>query len=151
MAVKRAIKKQTETASILEIPADSDLPLRIKTIAEQTGLSPLNLFQKWVLQEEAMIGLMRHVEAMEAMNADAEQQQISGAQKRKEPQKATETSPADNKNDHKALLKRAQKLQKSGMTLRKIADIFNEENLPTLSGKGKWHASALVRFLKSKI
>jgi hypothetical protein len=47
------------------------------------------------------------------------------------------------------LAKRVKKLKKEGKTLVKIAEIFNEENLPTISGKGKWYSSSITWLLNS--
>jgi hypothetical protein len=40
-------------------------------------------------------------------------------------------------------------LKKEGMTLVKIAEIFNEENVQTVSGKGKWYSSSITNLLNS--
>jgi hypothetical protein len=56
MAVKKNLKTQGR-AIILKAPTDSDLPSRMKKISEQTGLDTVDLFHKWVLQEESLIGI----------------------------------------------------------------------------------------------
>jgi hypothetical protein len=133
----------TPSTVLLEVPADSDLPLRIAKISEETGLDPLDLFRKWVLQEESLIGLMQPrkvpTPAQLGILPNASPQQNSDVQEREEPAKIDANSP----KYRKGIVKRIKKLRKEGMTIVKIAEIFNEENLPTVSGKGKWYSSSI--------
>jgi hypothetical protein len=133
----------------LEALADNDLSLRIEKISEQTGLSPLNLFQKWVLQEESLIGLVQRSKAQTTEQVETRsqtsQQQVSDVQEQEEAPKIDTESP----DYRKVLIKRAKKLKKEGATLVKIAEIFNEENLPTVTGRGKWYSSSITNLLKS--
>jgi hypothetical protein len=46
------------------------------------------------------------------------------------------------------LRNRIKKMRNLGMTYRKIAGILNKEGVPTSSGKGVWHGSAVSRLLK---
>jgi hypothetical protein len=129
----------TPSTVLLEAPADSDLPLRIAKISEETGLDLLDLFRKWVLQEESLIGLMQPRKVptpapLEILPSE-----------REEPAKIDANSP----NYRKGIVKRIKKLKKEGMTIVKIAEIFNEENLPTVSGKGKWYSSSISWLLNS--
>jgi hypothetical protein len=150
MAVKKSEKSQNETI-LLEVPSGSDLSSRIEKISEQTGLSPLNLFQKWVLQEESLIGLIQRSKAQTTEQAETRsptsQQQIPDVQEQEEAPKIDPESP----DYRKILVKRAKKLKKEGTTLVKIAEIFNEENLPTVTGRGKWYSSSITNLLKSKM
>jgi hypothetical protein len=119
----------------LDVPADSDLPLRIKKISEQTGLSSLNLFQKWVLQEESLIGLMQHDKAQTTAQVETRphnpaSQELPDVREQEETAKIDPESP----DYRKVLVKRIKRLQKEGMTLVKIAETFKKENLQTLSG-----------------
>ena len=50
----------------------------------------------------------------------------------------------------KELVKRAKMLKKDGMTHNKIAKTFNDEEIPTVSGAGKWYASSINHLLNSK-
>ncbi|MDR1377293.1 MAG: recombinase family protein [Synergistaceae bacterium] len=146
-----ARKKDVDTPKtiLLEIPAGSDLPLRIEKISEQTGLPPLDLFQKWVFHEESLIGLLRRSEDQTTEGAetrpDAPSRRGSNAQGREQAAKIDPDSP----KYRKAVIKRIQKLKKEGTPLIKIAKIFNEENLPTMSGKGKWYSSSITWLLGS--
>jgi hypothetical protein len=150
MALRKNLKSQIKTITF-QVPIDSDLPARIENISEQTGLETLALFQKWVLQEESLIGLMRHSGDQTTVQAetrsDADRKQAPDVQEQKETAKI---NPHDKPNYRKTLVKRIKKLQKEGMTFNRIAETFNNENLPTVSGTGKWHASSLIRFLNAK-
>jgi hypothetical protein len=160
MARKRETRKPTEAVSPSGISINSDLSSRLQKISEQTGLTSRNLLQKWILQEESLIGLMRHGQRGKEQKAQkgqtAEQketrtkisrQPISASRKRKEAQKA---DSHDSENHRKMLIQRVTKLKKEGMTLAQIAEALNAENLQTMSGKGKWYPSSLTRLLNAK-
>ncbi|MDR2180902.1 MAG: hypothetical protein LBP21_11390 [Synergistaceae bacterium] len=148
MVVRKNVKSQV--TAILEVPSNSDLPSRIEKISEQTGVGTLDLFQKWVLQEESLIGLIRRGRGQAANRTatypDTSPQQDSGDRKQ---EKAAEIDP-DSPNYRKTLIQRAKMLKKGGMTLLQIGELFNEENLPTMSGKGKWHPSTIATLLEAK-
>jgi hypothetical protein len=139
----------------LEIPINSDLAVRMQKISEQTGFSSQNLLQKWILQEESWIGLTQRgreqqeqvTKQEKAAQTKVSRQQVPDIQKQ---EKTVETAPPDSPDYRKTLVKKAKKLKKEGMTLVKIAEIFNDEKLPTTSGKGKWYPGSLVRLLNSK-
>ena len=46
------------------------------------------------------------------------------------------------------ILRRISELRKQGMTYQEIADLFNSENLPTSTGKGKWDKRTIQRALE---
>ena len=138
MALRRNVKNQ-DNAITIELPIDSDLLLRMEKISEQTGLSCLSLFQKWVLQEESMIGLMRYGKGQTAKKVEVG---------KKTSQRQTSDKTVD-LNYRKTLAKRAKKLKKEGMTLKKIAEIFNEEKVATVSGIGKWYTSSIAWLMNS--
>jgi hypothetical protein len=150
------IKNHIEIVSPLEIPF-SDLSARLQKISEQTGLSSHNLLQKWILQEESLIGLMQHGQRgqeqkghtaeQEKALPEVSQQPVPASRRREETQEAGSHGGA---NYRKTLIERAMKLKKEGMTLAQIAEVFNDENIQTLSGKGKWNAGPLARFLNAK-
>jgi hypothetical protein len=155
MALRKNVKSQGSTVT-QEISIDGGLLSRIEKISEQTGLNTSNLLQKWILQEESLIGLMRNGEGQTTekgeLRPDASLQQNSDApdvqeQEKEEPAEAGPASP----KYRKTLLKRALKLKEKGTALVKIAEIFNEEKLTTISGKGKWHGSSITLLLNSKI
>jgi hypothetical protein len=128
--VRRKNIEGTPGTNLLEALTNSGLLSRIERISEQTGLSALNLVQKWVLQEESLIGLM-----------------VRGKSNVTEPAEIDFNSP----DYRKMLIKRAKKLRKEGMSLVKIAKIFNEEKVQTVSGKGKWYSSSVTNLLNSTV
>jgi hypothetical protein len=146
MARRKNVELQAETITF-QVPTGSDLTSRIEKISVQTGLDTSALFQKWVLQEESLIGLMQrskgHIAEQDKTNSP---QDVSDIQK----EKTAEINP-DSPDYRKMLVKRIENLKKEGMTFVKIAHLFNEENLQTVSGKGKWYSSSIINLLKSKV
>jgi len=150
MAVKKKIKERPEESYWKPLISD-ELLFRIMTIAGQTGVSPPDIILKWVLQEEALIGFMKNNK--EPMKEHAETRPSIDPQKNTAVRKKrAETIPSDSggPNYRKTLIKRAQKLKKDGMTLKKIAETFNEEKVLTVSETGKWYASSVSNLLKPK-
>jgi hypothetical protein len=153
MTVRKNVKSQTGTTgtNILEVLSGSDLSSRIEKLSEQTGLDVQSLLQKWVLQEESLIALMLRGKnhGTEQVETPAYVSQQLGSDALKQG-KTVEVNP-DRSDYRKVLIKRINKLKKEGIPLFKIAKIFNEENLQTLSGKGKWHSSSIIWLLNSKV
>ena len=152
MAVKEIEKSQTETIT-LEVPSCSDLSSRIENITKQTGLATADLFQKWVLQEESLIGLMQRQRggeqtAEQTMTGSDTSETFSHSQPIPGVQKLEETVDPDSPKYRKILIKMAKKLKKEGLTLVKIAEVFNAENVRTISCKGKWYSSSIMNLLK---
>ena len=138
-------KKKTE-----DLPEESywkpvfsaELVSRIMKIVGQTGLSPTDLVLKWVLQEESHIGLVLANSTQTTMRSKTATEQDKDAE---------DVSLDPGSPDYrKELVNRAKKLKKSGMTLKKIADTFNDEGVLTVSGTGKWYASSVANLLSSK-
>lgn len=151
MAVRKNTKAQAQTI-LPEVSTGSDLSLRLDKISEQTGLSPQNLLQKWILQEETMIGLMR---SNKEPVAEPQPKSTNAALPKKPAarKKAPETVPLDpNSPDYlrKILIQRVEELKSEGMSLKKIAEALNKEKAPTVSGSGKWYGSSVTNLLKSK-
>ena len=145
MVLKKKVKDRPEE-SYWKPVFSAELLNRIRNIAEQTGISPPDLFLKWVLQEESLIGLIK-----------------SGKGQSTKPSKTAKDSPMQKEKgakiislDHKStgfrieLMKRVKKLKKEGLTLKKIAETFNGEKVPTVSGTGKWYASSINNLVNSK-
>jgi hypothetical protein len=149
--VYRKKAKNSAQAITLQVPVNSDLTSRIEKISEQTGLDVASLLQKGVLQEESLIGLMRPGKGRTVkrpktrISPDSSPQDAYDAQEQEEIVDINPGSP----NYRQMLVKRARKLKKDGMTLVKIADIYNEEKLPTVSGRGRWYSSSIVNLLNS--
>ena len=146
MVLKKKNVKSRSEESFWKPVFSAESVFRIMKIVEQTGLSPTDLVQKWILQEESLIGLL----------------QSKKGQTTKQPKTAAdvlvqkETGAKDLSLDHKSpgyrkeLVKKAEKLKKEGMTLKKIAETFNEEKVPTVSGAGKWYSSSINILLNPK-
>jgi hypothetical protein len=123
MAIKKNLKDQSE--EIWKPLISDELAFRIMNLAVQTGVSPPDIILKWVLQEEAWIGLM----------------QSGKSQTAKQPKTTAVDNPVQK-------VKSAKMLKKEGMTHNKIAETFNGEKIPTVSGTGKWYASSINNLLK---
>ena len=148
------ISAKKQAAALLEIPQGSDLPIRIMNISEQVSLSPSDLIHKWVLQEEAMIGLMQLMQPGKKQvekQPKVRQAKTRRADAAEETERAAADSPKRNKQNYRNMLvKKAKQLKKEGMTLNKIADTFNAENISTISGAGKWYSSSVANLMNPK-
>ena len=148
MARKKAVKQASEKIT-LEVPVGSDLPSRLGKISKQSGLSHTDLIQKWILQEEFLIGLAKYgkeyVAAKAKKSRRAARRQIPDFEEQEETVTVEHGSP----NYRKMLAQRAKKLKKEGMTLKKIAETFNEGKVATVSGTGKWYTSSVSWLLNS--
>jgi hypothetical protein len=115
-------------------------------IAGQTGVSPPDLFLKWVLQEESWIGLIQ------SGNGQTTTQSKAAVNDTVQEKKDAKGVSLDHKSPgyRKELVKKAKTLKKKGMTHNKIAKVFNDEKMPTVSGTGKWYAGSIDNLLKSK-
>jgi hypothetical protein len=148
MMNRKHVKEQPK-AVFLKVQLSSDLLLRLEKISEQTGLSPSDLFLKWVLQEESMIGLIQVSKEPTPKQSKALPSVSSAKQGQAKSAKVVPSVPG-NPNYRKTLVNRAKKLKKEGMTLKKIAETFNDEKVQTMSGTGKWYASSINNLLNSK-
>ena len=141
MAIKKKMKDQPKTI-LMEVPPGSDLLNRLEKISEQTGVSFLNLLQKWILQEESLIGVIQRSKEPVPKRAEAHPTVSKNA---------TTDQPGLGKPEYrKMLVKKAMKLKKEGVTLKKIAETFNDEKIPTVSGTGKWYSSSINNLLNLK-
>ncbi|MCL2009041.1 MAG: hypothetical protein FWG71_00655 [Synergistaceae bacterium] len=155
MAIKKNVEAQSGT-SILGISSSSDVLRRVEKISKRTGMSSFNLLQKWVLQEEFLIGVMQGQSGGLIKFTEGRQDKTPAPKQRKEtppPKTAkdksakTKRSKPDNQGYRKEIAQRVKKLKKEGMTLKKITDLFNDEKVPTVSGKGKWYSSSINNLL----
>ena len=148
MAIRKTVKSQNRTITI-DVPANSGLARKLEKVSKQTGLSPHELLQKWILQEESMIGVIHRSQgqAPEQIEEgpDFPADEIPTAQGRN-----SKDLPHNSPEYRRMLFRKAKQLRKAGMTLKKIADTFNDENLVTVSGSGKWYSSSIVNLLNSK-
>jgi len=141
LVVARKKRRTKNPAKTLGIQPDSDLLVRLGKISEQIGLSPQDLLQKWVLQEETLIGIMQRCKGQ-----TAEQAAHSNVAQ------TAKAAPLDSGSpDYRQMLvKKVKKLKKEGMTFKKIAETFNDEKVPTVSGTGNWYSSSVAWLLSAK-
>ena len=150
MVLKKNVKDRSEK-SFWKPVFSKDMVFRIMKIVEQTGLSPTDLVQKWILQEESMIGLMQSRKdqtiKQPKMAADTPVKKTVTVRK-----KGAKDVSLDHKNPgyRKELVSKVKKLKKAGMTFKKIAETFNDEKVATISGTGKWYASSINILLNPK-
>ena len=55
------------------------------------------------------------------------------------------------KEHHKKISKIIKTMRNKGATFAEIASYLDKENMPTFSGRGKWHAQTVHRFYEDKI
>ena len=150
MATKKNVKERPEESFWKPLISDEML-FRIMKIVGQTGLSPTDLVLKWVLQEESLIGLIQAGKDKTAKPpktaADAPVQKTITAKKKGAKDVTLGHKSPGYRNE---LVKKAQKLKKEGMTLKKIAETFNNGKVSTISGTGKWYSSSVANLLSSK-
>ena len=145
MVRKKNVKDRPEKELWKPLISD-ELLSRIMNIAGQTGVSPPDLIQKWVLQEESWIGLIQ------SGNGQTTTQSKAAVNDTVQEKKDAKDVSLDHKSPgyRKELVKKAKTLKKKGMTHNKIAKVFNDEKMPTVSGTGKWYAGSIDNLLKSK-
>jgi hypothetical protein len=151
MALRKNSKKQS-TTPLPEFSFDEELSFRIQKISEQTGLSYLDLFRKWLFQEECSVAIIRSYE--ESILAEVEEKfekRFNTLQKNLHKElktKSMDTTEAVNAIDREKLPQEIKRLKEAGMTYVQIAEHFNNEKIPTSSGTGKWHAASISRLLR---
>jgi hypothetical protein len=155
MKPEKRAKCGKEMTPAINVPIERNLFFRMERISERTGLSWNDLLSKWLFQEEALIALLstRAIpETSEASNIPC----LNSADVRNRPAEA-EDEPRPHYNfdpkkpkDRKKLVKDIKTLRKSGMSLKKIAEVFNDGKISTLSGTGKWYAAAISRILSAE-
>jgi hypothetical protein len=153
--------KARKNSLVIEFPANSNLPERLQSLVEKTGLDVCELLQKWVTQEENAFdtrwkGLTKYqkrtVEALEEYIRDLKQKDKTSAApatasvkkaapEKSKPAKKTAEPKQSKKED---VVKKIKALKAEGLAFKAIADRLNEEGIPTISGKGKWYGSSVA-------
>ncbi|MDR1377661.1 MAG: recombinase family protein [Synergistaceae bacterium] len=134
----------------IRIPVGSVLLDKFRKISEATGFSDLELFQKWITQEESNLHVLRHY--VDQLNEMPQRLQTRPQQKSSPVQENLETQEESTKDDKKLdyrqfILQRIQSMRQEGMTFSKISAQFNEEGVVTISGVGKWYPSTISQLL----
>ena len=147
---KRNLKDRPEE-SYWKPVFSAEIVFRIMKIVEKTGLSPTDLVLKWVLQEESLIGIIQagKDQTVNQPKTAADIPVQKTVTTKKKAAKGDSIAPKS-QGYRKELVKRVEKLKKQGITLKKIADTFNDEKVLTVSGTGKWYASSINNLMKSK-
>jgi len=154
MALRKKAEHQTKAITV-NAPKGSDLQLRLEKLSKRTGLSCFDMLQKWVLQEEFMIALMQRgnkppaAQTKTASKVAPKKTKTSGVEEQGKASSTDKKSSPKNAAYRKSLAAKIKKLKKEGTTLKKIAEIFNNEKVPTVSGSGKWYTSSISWLLKS--
>jgi hypothetical protein len=148
------IKKMTpeereRVMSILRVPPDTTHPDRLMKVIQYTSLSFRGLLEKWLHQEEASIEaaklakdeILRQVETRIDI-LEKKVLRLEGKRVRWEDRDKVEFK--------RMLVSEILSFRKAGKTFKQIADLFNEENTPTLSGRGKWSTASIMRLFYAK-
>jgi hypothetical protein len=153
--------KKQENASGFEIqvPRDSDLPVRLQRISEATGFSDHELLGKWLTQEESNLHALQHYveshvrlphDSPGPLNSVPQQPQKLSKKQPQTQEESEESTESDTGQDYRqTLLQRIQGMREKGMTYSKIASQFNEEGVATVSGTGKWYPSTISQLLSA--
>jgi hypothetical protein len=146
---KMTPEEREKTMAVLQIPPGSTIPDRLMKIIEHTSLSYRGLLEKWLHQEEASIEAARL--AGEEILRRAEERVAALEKKvlRLEGKTVREEGP-EKTRDRKMLVSQALSLRKAGKTYKQIAELFNEEKAPTVSGRGKWSPSMVIHLLDDR-
>jgi DNA-binding transcriptional MerR regulator len=151
-----AYKRKKAAQIIFDVPSSSDLPERIQDVSERTGLSYSKLLQKWLTQEENVVGSKRREDDLLKWTRNIENQ-LNDLQRRMlelQGKPAGDEDPESERHDNQvyrqALLERIKSLRDEGTTLKKIAEQFNSEGVSTLTGTGQWYASSISHILKTR-
>ena len=153
MALKKNVKERPETSLAKPLISD-ELAFRIMNLAGQTGVSPPDLILKWVLQEETQIGFMQRNKGQMTKQAKASPDVTElkpVAQDKSTKIVRVNVLPDPGSPDYrKSIVRHVKRFKEEGMTFKKIADTFNQQNVSTVSETGKWYASSIANLLNSK-
>ena len=151
MRRKKMTPEEREKAmASLQIPPDSTIPDRLIKVIQYTSLSHRGLLEKWLHQEEASIDAAKLAE--EEISRRAEER-VAALEKKvlRLEGKTVRAEYPEKAQDKKMLVSQALSLRKAGKTYKEIAELFNEEKAPTVSGRGKWSPSMVIHLLGNKM
>jgi hypothetical protein len=135
--------------SILQIPPDSNLPDRIIEVIQYTSLSYRGLLEKWLHQEEASIEAAKRAEEEISKRVEERVAILEKKVLRLEGKDMRWEDPS--RAQHKRMLvSQVLSFRKAGKTYKQIADLFNEEGMHTISGRGKWSTTSIQQLLYAK-
>jgi hypothetical protein len=132
--------------AILQIPPGSALPERLMEIIEYTKLPYLALLEKWLHQEEASIEAAKRTEEEISKRVEERVAILERKVFRLENKDMRWESPS--RAQYKQMLVfQVLSLRKAGKTYKQIAELFNEEKAPTISGRRRWSPSMAINLL----
>jgi hypothetical protein len=148
------IKKMTpeereRLMSILRVPPDTTLPDRLMKVIQYTSLSFRGLLEKWLHQEEASIEAAKLAKDEILKQVETRIDILEKKVLRLEGKDMRWENPS-RAQYKRMLVSEVLSFRKAGKTFKQIADLFNEENTPTLSGRGKWSTASITRLLYAK-
>jgi hypothetical protein len=142
-------EEREKVMSILQIPPDTTLPDRLIKVIQYTNLSYRNLLEKWLHQEEASIEAARCAE--EEISKRVEERVAILEKKVLRPEgKDMRWEDPSRAQYKKMLVLQVLSFRKAGKTYKQIADLYNEEGMHTLSGRGKWSTTSIQQLLYAK-
>ena len=148
------IKKMTpeereRVMSILQVPPDTTLPDRLIKVIQYTSLSFRGLLEKWLHQEEASIEAAKLAKEEILRQVETRIDILEKKVLRLEG-KRVRWDDRDKVEFKRMLVSEILSFRKAGKTFKQIADLFNEERTPTLSGRGKWSTPLVQHLLYNK-
>jgi hypothetical protein len=150
MARKKMTPEDREKMmSDLQMPSDSNIPARIIKVIQYTNLSYRGLLEKWLHQEEASIEAAKRAEE-EISKRVEERIELLQKQILRLEGKAVRTEEPSKAEYRKMLIRQVLALRKAGKTYKQVAELFNEEGTPTISGRGKWSPTSVMLLLDAK-
>ncbi|MDR1732878.1 MAG: recombinase family protein [Synergistaceae bacterium] len=165
MSLKKS-EKSHSSATFSCLTADSGLAARMENLSEQTGLTPSDLLQKWILEEEVTLKAIRRSEENILKRLDARLDTVLSKADSvhippEEPAERTcevlqfevlqdkDFSSMNTEDYRQMLVKNIKKLRKDGKTYSDIARSFNGDGVATISGTGKWYPASVSTLLNS--
>jgi hypothetical protein len=125
-------RKHEATVPLADLKISAELCEQLKRTLEETGLTVDDLVE--ICLQQINLIVKRTKETTPSLPKPDE----------------TSKSDSDRLEYREVLVEKAEKLKNEGMSLVRIADIFNEEKLSTLSGNGKWYPSSIGMLLKRR-
>jgi hypothetical protein len=146
---KMTPEEREKMMAALQIPPESTIPDRLVKVIQYTSLSYRGLLEKWLHQEEVSIEAAKLAE--EEISRRAEER-IAALEKKvlRLEGKTVRAEYPEKAQDRRMLVSQALSLRKAGKTYKQIAELFNEEKAPTVSGRGKWSPAMVIHLLGNK-
>jgi hypothetical protein len=135
--------------SILQVPQDTTIPDRLIKVIQYTSLSFRGLLEKWLHQEEASIEAAKLAKEEILRQVETRIDILEKKVLRLEG-KRVRWDDRDKVEFKRMLVSEILSFRKAGKTFKQIADLFNGERTPTLSGKGKWSTASVMRLFYPK-